>query len=67
MTLNRTHPGGYKTILNGIEIEIERQYESRTWAAQSVEPMPDGEYFDMECETLRGIRHDLDVYAKTSF
>lgn len=61
--LTRTHPGGYKTKLNRIEVEIERQWHSGTWVAQSVEPMANGEYFDMECETLRWIRHDLEVHA----
>lgn len=63
IVLHRSHPGGYKAVINGHDIEIEKQWHSNTWVAQSVDPMPDGSYFDMECETLSRIRHDLSIHA----
>jgi hypothetical protein len=59
ITLNRTHKGGYKTEVNGVTVEIEKQYSRETWVAQSTTPMQNGEYIDIERETLSGIRADL--------
>ena len=63
MKLQKTYKrggGGYMTEIAGVRINIDRQYDAKTWIAQSAEPLPGFGWIDIERETLASIRDTLE-------
>jgi hypothetical protein len=51
LKFKRLYKGGYEVMVSGLKVNIDRQYESKTWVAQSF----NGD-IDMETDHLDSIR-----------
>lgn len=57
--LTKIRKGDYSVIINGIEVEINKQYSSKNYVAQSICGT-----IDFECDTLKDIKSKLELFVK---